>query len=158
MFLVTLATGVILENTNFSKGFVFKDANSYLQRKLEKKAEVQKHILEHEDLIAMLEHFDVESELYREIRSNHLTVFAYKHKCLSFWMDNQTHTYNFPINTDFELRYGYNENGWVQIVSIRKGDYDIYCFYKLYEHYPLNNEYFVNAFASDLNLKDIRIV
>lgn len=158
LFLFTLGTGLVLENTSFSDGLVFKDANRYLLKKLERKAEVQKHLLNHDDLLAMIEHFDVECDIYREIRANHLTIFAYKHNCLGFWMDNQTHSYNYTIKKDFEIRYGYNENGWYQVMSVKKGDYDIYCYYRLYEQYPLNNEYFVNEFAIDLNLKDVRIL
>lgn len=158
LFLLTLFTGIFLENSDFRNRFAFKDANGFLKRKLEKKAEVQKHILQHQDLVAMLEHFDVESDLCNEILSNNLSVFAYRHNCLQFWTDNQTHTFEFPISPLQEAQVVSNQNGWYQIVSAKVGDYNVYCYYRFYEEYPLNNEYFVNHFAEDLNLKNIRLM
>lgn len=158
LFLLVFSTGAFLENSNFRNRFAFKDANGYLKRKLARKAEVQKHILQHQDLIALFEHFDVQSDLYSEIKSNHLAVFAYQHECLQFWTDNQTHTFAFPIQDKYQLQYVFNENGWFQIMSAKVGEYDVYCYYRFYEQFPLNNEYFNNRFANDLNLRDIKLL
>ncbi len=158
VFLLVFLTGVFLENSDFRNRFAFKDANGYLKRKLERKADVQKHILQHQDLVALFEHFDVQGDLYREIRSNQLALFAYKHECLQFWTDNQTHTFAFPITEKYTIQYLYNQNGWYQVMSAKVGEYDVYCYYRFYEQYPLNNEYFVNHFAPDLNLSDINLL
>jgi len=158
LFFLVFASGITLENSGFRQSFFYKDANEFLKRKLERKAEVQDHILNHPDLVAMLEHFDVQSDLYSEIQANKLAVFAYKHKCLTFWSDNLIHPFNFPIPKNFNRQLLHNENGWFQVVSIRKGDYDIYCFYQFYHQFPFNNDYFVNHFAEDINLKKVSLI
>lgn len=158
LFLLVFSSGIVLENSGFRQTFFYKDANEFLKNKLERKAEVQDHILNHPDLVAMLEHFDVQSDLYNEIQSNRLAVFAYKHHCLTFWSDNLIHPFNFPIKANFERQWLYNENGWFQVVSIRKGDYDIYCFYQFYQQFPFNNDYFVNHFSEDVNLKKVSLI
>ncbi|MFM6984281.1 MAG: hypothetical protein ACKOXF_09120, partial [Chitinophagaceae bacterium] len=158
MFLLVFTTGIVLENSGFRQSFFYRDANEFLKRKLERKAEVQEHVLNHPDLVAMLEHFDVQSDLYNEIQSNRLSVFAYKHHCLTFWSDNLIHPFNFSIKSNFERQWLYNENGWFQVVSVRKGDYDIYCFYQFYQQFPFNNDYFVNHFSEDINLKKVTLI
>ncbi len=158
LFLLVFTSGIVLENSGFRQSFFYKDANEFLKNKLERKAEVQDHILNHPDLVAMLDHFDVQSDLYNEIQSNHLAVFAYKHHCLTFWSDNLIHPFNFPVKANFERQWLYNENGWFQVVSIRKGDYDIYCFYQFYQQFPFNNDYFVNHFSEDINLKKVSLI
>lgn len=157
LFAAVFLAGILLENSSIVDVPVFKDANGYLNRKLERKAEVQKHILNHSDIVAMIEHFDVNSELFKEIRSNRLSVFAYRHNCLSFWTDNLIHPFNFDIGVPFDNQILYNENGWFQMISIKKGEYDIYCVYQFYQQFPLNNEYFTNHFAEDIHLEKVRI-
>ncbi len=154
---MVFGSGILLENSGYKPLFLYQDANSFLKNKLERKYDVQVHILNHPDLRVMLDNFDVKSDLYNEIQSNHLALFAYKHKCLTFWTDNVIHPFNFDVNKDYDKKILHNENGWFQMVSLRLGDYDVYCYYRFYNHFPFNNEYFVNQFANDINLKNVTI-
>lgn len=157
LFIILALTGIIIENSPLQRRFHFKDANTYLKRKLERKAEIQKAILGNQDMVRMVDQFDVESELYKEIKDNNLAVFAYKHQCLVFWSDNHIHPFNFTTDRTFKSNVLYNESGWYQMISIKYGDYDLYCYYRFYEQYPFNNEYFVDRFSPDIKLNDIKI-
>lgn len=158
LFSLTFLSGIIVENTSLKNAFSFRDANGYLKRKLNRKAEFQKNILRNPEIIQMVSKFDVNCDLYRELKSNNVAVFAYKHQCLVFWSDNQIHPFNFNIPKIPEPIYLRNENGWFQMLSIKAGEYDLYCYYRFFEEYPFNNEYFVDRFASDIKLQGIQLV
>jgi two-component system nitrogen regulation sensor histidine kinase NtrY len=158
LFVLSFGCGIMIENTSLGRQFSFKDANELLRKKLEKREEVQMHFLSHPDLLKMIDGFDVKSELYKELTANHMSLFAYKNKCLTFWSDNFIQQYNFKTTNLPSKKILYNRNGWYQMVSMKKGDYDIYCYYWFYQQYPFNNEYFVDRFNEDLNIRHIDII
>ena len=158
LFVLSFSCGVLIENTSLGEQFRFKDANALLKKRLDKKQETQLAILSHPDLLRMIDQFDVKSELFRELAKNNVSLFAYKNKCLSFWSDNFIQQYNFKTGQKPTKTILYNKNGWYQMVSVRKGNYDIYCYYWFYKQYPFNNEYFVDRFSEDLKLQNIEIV
>ncbi len=158
LFILSFGCGIMIENTSLGNQFDFKDANALLKKKLDKREEIQKSILTHPDLLRVINDFDINSELCQELSRNNLSLFAYKNKCLSFWSDNFIQQYNFKTSEQFSKTILYNRNGWYQMVSVKKGNYDIYCYYWFYKQYPFNNEYFVNSFNSDLKFNHIEII
>ena len=157
LFILSFGCGILIENMSLGRQFDFKDANALLAKKLDKRENIQKAILSNPDLLRMIDEFDVKSELFQELSKSNMSLFAYKNKCLSFWSDNFIQQYNFKTAPWFQTSVLYNRNGWYQMVSIKKGNYDIYCYYWFYKQYPFNNEYFENGFNADLNFKHIDI-
>lgn len=158
LFICTFICGILIENTSLGDKFEFKDVNALLGRRLERREEAQRQLLAHPDLLRMIEAFDVKSELYAEFQKNNMSLFAYKNKCLSFWSDNFIQQYNFPVRDTIQKQILYNHNGWYQMLSMRKGEYDIYCYYWFYKQYPFNNEFFKDRFVSDLGFDHIQVI
>lgn len=155
LFALTFLSGFVIENTGLNSKLSFKDASEYLNNKLNRKLDIQKSILNDEDLMRMINQFDVNCDLYKNINGNHLAVFAYRDNCLTFWTNNQIHPFDFKFNNKDTPKFIFNQNGWFQVVSIKKKNTQIYCFYRFYEHYPFNNEYFVDGFNKELGLNGV---
>lgn len=126
------------------------NADSLLREKLKRKAEKQISILEDTGLQMMTERFDPSDPVFRKLKSESLSLFAYKNKCLVFWSDNITQPYNFPADTIIQKRILRNSGGWYQMLSKKEGALEYYCFYRFYREYPVSNEFFTRMFSSDL--------
>lgn len=157
LFLLSFGSGLLIENSAFKDIFKAKDANEILKRKLDKKLLSQLRILSDPGMNAMIDSFDVGSELYRDIKSNRLSVFAYRNNCLVFWSDNVIQPYHFPCGTTYTKQILSNARGWYQLVSMRSGQYELYCYYHFYKKFPIANEYFKSAFVSETGFADIEI-
>lgn len=155
LFILCFGTGVYVENATIKDFYKAIDANSLLQKKLDDKLIAQHKILGNTEIIKLVDSFDISSDLYKELKSESLSLFAYKNKCLVFWSNNVIQPYNFPTNDNFNKQFLSNNKGWYQMVSLKKGEYDIYCFYHFYRHYPIANEYFANGFSTSLNFNNL---
>lgn len=158
LFLLSFASAFLLENSALRSELPIKDANKRLIRKLEKKRVIQERVLSNPEVLAMVDGFDVNCDLYSALKRDKLSFQAYKHKCLVFWSDNDVQPYNFTAENKFEKRMLRNSKGWYQMVSLRIGDYDLYCYYPFYHRYPFNNAYFQNGFSQDLDFDEVEIV
>lgn len=157
LFLLSFCTALLIENFALKDDFLQQDANALLRHKLNKKTAKQEQVLSDPRLLELIDGFDLSNDLYKEIKKQQVSVFAYKHKCLVFWTDNLIQPYNFPCNNNFKKEILQNKKGWFQMLSVHKGDFDIYCYYQFYQSYPFNNAYFVDAFNSELSLNNVSL-
>jgi signal transduction histidine kinase len=157
LFLLSFCTALLIENFALKDDFLQQDANALLRRKLNKKLVKQEQLLSDSNLIGLIDGFDLSKELYKDIKNQQVSVFAYKHKCLVFWTDNLIQPYNFPCTNTFKKEILHNKKGWFQMLSLHKNGFDIYCYYQFYHAYPFNNAYFVDAFNSELSLNNVSL-
>lgn len=125
-------------------------ADSVLKQKLSRKALKQTAVLNDTGLPAMIIRFNPEDRLFRRLKAEGLSLFVYRNKCLVFWSDNITQPFNFPADTFVQTWILRNSGGWYQMLSKKSGDYELYCFYRFYREYPVNNEFFNGMFSPDL--------
>ncbi len=157
LFLLSFCTALLIENFALKDDFLQQDANALLRHKLNKKLAKQEQLLSDSAITELIDGFDLSNDLYKEIKKQQVSVFAYKHQCLVFWTDNLIQPYNFPCANGFKKEILQNKKGWFQMVSIRKGEFDIYCYYQFYQSYPFNNAYFIDAFNSELSFNNVSL-
>ena len=157
LFLLSFCTALLIENFALKDDFLQQDANALLARKLNKKLVKQEQLLSDSNLIDLIDGFDLSNGLYKDIEKQQVSIFAYKHKCLVFWTDNLIQPYNFACTDTFKKEILHNKKGWFQMLSISKNGYEIYCYYQFYQTYPFNNAYFLDAFNSELSLKNVNL-
>ena len=111
LFLLSFCTALLIENFALKDDFLQQDANALLRHKLNKKLAKQEQLLSDSAITELIDGFDLSNDLYKEIKKQQVSVFAYKHQCLVFWTDNLIQPYNFPCAIGFKKEILQNKKG-----------------------------------------------
>jgi two-component system, NtrC family, nitrogen regulation sensor histidine kinase NtrY len=149
--------GLLFEKSPIVRHYFIEKSNDVLIDKLGEFKKEQVEILADNDLIKTIENFDISSTLFQKLEKKNFSIYAYKNQCLAFWNDNRMVFQNFKIDSQYQVRYIHNQNGWYQVICFKNAGYDIYLSYQFYQAYPKNNQYFVNQFDERMGLKNFKL-
>ncbi len=154
---IVLSIGVFLENNSSLQIIKKQNINDYLVKELQKRAVEQAEIAQSIKLYQTLIKFDINSEYVQQLKDKRYDIAVYKTNELVFWTSNtlpQKELKNIKAEGTSII---HTKNGYYQVVKHNINGYDIYCLYKIFHQFPINNEYFKNVFCDQLNIGEIQL-